>query len=410
MNITSKADGMQMDDTASNNAPRVNLLPKQATLYLAGFIWALSLTFCSVSQTFAAGSMQGAFIDAGNKQDANRAFVKDVTERVLLPTFETFSMQSKHLSQTTETFCNTGRTAEQFAQLKSSWSTTKQTWAQTLPFRFGPALDNFLDLKIQFWPDDKNLVRKMTRNFLNANQSPNTEELAKAPSPAQGLSVMEYLIFDSEEGGFSTFTDGNSANQRCDYLKAAAKNLSKQAQDLLKAWGNSSHGYLAEFSYSNKQEVIDESFSVILRESLVAIEIIKNLKVGKPFGLRLPNAKVNAYFLESWRSQNSQENIISSLITFQQVYYGGSRFGLDDLLINNYNETELEFGLRTQITKCLELATALPKPLFNQMNNSATQAKGKELHTELIKLIAIIKQNLSQTLGVTIGFSSNDGD
>ena len=400
-----------------NHSSLVNLLAKQYVLessresfFLKGFILLLLLFSCSASTSFAAGSMQGAFINAGDKQAGNRAFVKDVSERVLLPAFEAFAMQSRHLSQTTDTFCNAGRTAEQFAQLKSSWNTAQQAWAQTLPFRFGPALDNFIDLKIQFWPDDKNLVRKQARNFLRANSSPNTVQLAKAASPAQGLSSMEYLLFDSEEGGLSTFTDSSSAKQRCDYLKAAAQNLRKHAQDLLNAWGDSSHGYLAEFTYSSHQEIIDESFAVILREALVALEIVKNLKVGKPFGLHLPNANINAFFLESWRSQRSQENMISSLISFQQIYYGGSHFGLDDLLVSHYNESELEFRLRTQISKCLELASGLPKPLFSEVKKSKTQGQAEELHKELVKLIAMIKQSLSQTLGVTIGFSSNDGD
>ncbi len=412
MHIPSLAAGIQANDTAPNSALLVNLYSFQhksvSTLY--GLILILLLVFCPISKSFAAGSMQGAFIDAGDKQAAYRAFVKGVSERVLLPSFETFSMQSRHLSQVTERFCNTGRTTEQFTQIESSWHTAKLAWAQTLPFRFGPALDNFLDFKIQFWPDDKNLVRKQAKNFLRANLSPNVEQLAKFASPAQGLSAMEYLLFDSDEGGFATFTHSTIGTQRCDYLKSAAQNLSKQSQDLLEAWGNSSRGYLAEFTYSSNPLVIDESFAVILREALVAIEIVKNLKIGKPFGLHLPNAKVNAFFLESWRSQRSQENIISSLITFQQIYYGGSHFGLDDLLVSNFNESDLEFRLRTQISKCLELASALPKPLFGQIKNPATQNKGKELHTELVKLIAIIKQSLSQTLGITIGFSSNDGD
>lgn len=398
------------DDILSRRVPLFKLYPVKYAFesrLVAYNLLILLLVFYPVTGAFAAGSMQGAFINAGDKPAAKHAFVKSVSERVLLPSFETFSMQSRHLSQVTDTFCNAGRTAEQFAQLEKSWNTTKLAWAQTLPFRFGPALDNFLDLKIQFWPDDKNLVRRQVLNFLSANQSPNAELLAQASSPAQGLSAMEYLLFDSAEGGFSTFAEGN---QRCAYLKAAAQNLSKQAQSLLVAWGNSSSGHLAEFAYSSNPEVIEESFAVILREALVAVEVIKNLKVGKPFGLHIFNSKINPFFLESWRSQRSRENIISSLITFQQIYYGGSHFGIDDLLVSNYNETELEFGMRTQITKCLELASALPTPLFSEINKPATQKTAGELHIELIKLIAIIKQNLSQTLGITIGFSSNDGD
>ncbi|WP_428354932.1 imelysin family protein [Methyloprofundus sp.] len=417
MDIPFIAQGLLINDTTHNkvsqsklNSTEYGLDHQRSICFMTGLVMMLVLFLCLGSTAFAAGSMQGAFINVGDKQAANRAFVKDVSERVLLPSFEAFSMQSRHLSQTANTFCNAGRTTEQFAQLKNSWRTTQQAWAQTLPFRFGPVLENFLDLKIQFWSDDKNLVRSQAQRFLRANSSPTAEQLAKAASPAQGLPAIEYLLFDSEEGGFATFTDGGSANQRCDYLKAAAQNVSNKSRDLLNAWGNSSRGYLAEFTYSSNPEVINESFAVILREALVAVEVVKNLKVAKPSGLHLPNAKVNAFFLESWRSQRSQENMISSLITFQQIYYGGSHFGLDDLLISNYNEPDVEFRLRTQISKCLELASALPKPLFSEIKKSKTQGQMEELHRELIKLIAMIKQSLSQTLGITIGFSSNDGD
>lgn len=417
MDIPFRVKGKQMNVIEPNAVSQMNLLPKKNSFEPILFILECSIGlllgfFCLVSTSFAAGSLQGAFINAGDKPTAYRTFVKDVSERVLLPSYDAFSLQSKHLSQATERFCHAERTSEQFTQVKDSWNITKQAWAQTLPFRFGPALDNFLDLKIQFWPDDKNLVRKQVKGFLRTHPSPSVAELAKAASPAQGLSAIEYLLFDAEEGGISTFTEGESRHQRCDYLKAAAQHLSQQSQDLLKAWGNANSGYLAEFSYSENQAVIDESFAVILRESLVSIEVIKNLKVGKPFGLHvlIETGKINAFFLESWRSQSSQENIISSLITFQQMYYGGSHFGLDDLLINNFNQPELEFILHTQISKCLKLAYELPKPIFSQVGGLATQKKAGELHGELVKLIAMIKQSLSQTLGITIGFSSNDGD
>ncbi|MCK5359753.1 MAG: hypothetical protein KAJ95_03960, partial [Gammaproteobacteria bacterium] len=160
MDILSMDKRIQVNNTTPDKASHVNLLPKKytfeyqhAAFYLKSLALLLILFFYSASTPFAAGSMQGAFIDAGDKQAANRIFVKDVSERVLLPTFEVFAMQSRHLSQTTKTFCNAGRTATRFDQLKSSWRTTKRAWAQTLPFRFGPAIENFLDLKIQFWPD-----------------------------------------------------------------------------------------------------------------------------------------------------------------------------------------------------------------------------------------------------------------
>lgn len=361
----------------------------------------------SASASHAAGSMKDAYIEIPDTLQAYQAFTQSVAERVLIPAFQTFKRQSAHLYLSSTQFCGGGRTAAQFAALENSWRMAMEAWMQTQPFRFGPAKDEFVDLKIQFWPDEKGLVKSKVEELLNSGQPLDANVIAAASAAAQGLPAMEYLMYGFGDG-VSAFTDVNQGDRRCLYLVAAAENMRNQSRALTSAWGNSKQGYLPAFAYSNDSIDIGVSFATLLREALVALEFVKNTKVGKPFGL--PQGTPNALFLESWRSGNSLNNIISNLITLQQIFYGGSHFGLDDLLVINYGETELEFNLRSQIAKCLSLASSLSQPLANQINNQDVRNQVETLFTELVKLIAYMKQDLARVLGITIGFSSNDGD
>ncbi len=355
----------------------------------------------------AAGSMNGVYIEIGNTRDAYRQFVQNMSERVLLPTFQTFDRQSQHLMQSSQQFCNGGRNNDQFDKLRASWNTTIAAWIQTQPFRFGPAIEDFIDLKIQFWPDDKGLVSNRVSQLLNNGQQINVATIANSSAPAQGLPAIEYLLFDSEHG-FSAFNNPETGNRHCEYLLAATENLHNQAKSITAAWGNSSQGFLSSFAYNDNSIQTVASFSTLLREMLVSLEFVKNIKVGKPFGL--PTGSTNKLFLESWRSEHSLDNIIVNINALQRFYYGGNYHGVDDILIGTYHNNDLEFAMRTQLEKCLALANAISNPIENKVQDAEIQTGMNNLFLELIKLIALIKNDLAQVVGITIGFSSNDGD
>lgn len=337
--------------------------------------------------------------------------LRDTTHLGIVPAYRSFAQHSAQLDTRSRTFCAASENKEaQFLALREAWRRAASSWAALQSLQFGPVLVDNQAWKIQFWPDRKNLVARKVEALLKEESDLDLARVAEASVVVQGLSALEYLLFDEGAGQLHD-TQGDEGLRRCQLLQATSAHLQGVASGLLKAWQPEGDDYTSRFTkpgpenrdYPDSQIAIGK-----LLDSLVyGVELVKRDKLERPLGLAGGSPQV--YLLEWWRSRHSRQAIIATLNGLAQLYSGGGGFGLDDYLAESGN-AELASQIEQQFSKTLALAQDIDGALFKVADEPATRQQAAALHEALVQLETLCKRQLPQALGISLGFNSSDGD
>jgi predicted lipoprotein len=125
------------------------------------------------------------------------------------------------------------------------------------------------------------------------------------------------------------------------------------------------------------------------------------------FILVLPNPLSHQlYRIERSRSSSSLQSVLGALEGIQKIYRGGGGLGLDDA-VKNLNPA-LAQRTGEQLDAAIAATRAISVPLEQAMmdNRAAIQNACDKTHA----LEILFKVDLASALGVTITFTSGDGD
>lgn len=289
--------------------------------------------------------------------------------------------------------CSEGLTSIDRTELQTQWRSAMVAWQGAKITRFGPLTEQRLDWEFQFWPDKKNLAASKIKPLLK--DSTTKESLQKASVVTHGLSAMEYLLFDT-----TPIKEDHRVNH-CQLIKTVSENIADNAAKLEKQWLL----FKPEFTGNGQAPDTwnaDEYIGSVIDSVLVTLEEIANRKINAPAGLE--QGKINPYFLESWRSQHSLENIQANLQAIQNLLLDS---GLKPYLADKGLESLMAPGI-TALEKALEVSNNLNKPLFDSLDSQTEQLKELSQQINLVK--ADIRDKWVPALKLPIGFNDNDGD
>jgi hypothetical protein len=233
----------------------------------------------------------------------------------------------------------------------------------------------------------------------------------------QGFSALEYLLFD--ESAQVAFT----SRQRCLAVNAIAKKALETSKSLNDDWQQYDRDNFWKINDPVPHAEIlsaEQAVSIIINDMIVAIDIIIGKKISAPFAITVNvvdsnqlfynNKKTNPYFLESWRSQTSLVNIKQNLSAIESVMFVG---GLSKLLVAN-NRQQLSQSLGHQIKTLLILleSDTFEESFFMQLSqNKRDNAKHiEDLYSGLLRLRVLLSRDVSDVLGIRLGFNASDGD
>lgn len=353
----------------------------------------LSLTFCFLAACGKAPEQQ--LLDATGSE-------------ALLPLHEKFLAESLSLSQSTSAFCaQSARSAEDLAALRNRWVAAMNGWEGIQSIQFGPITEDNQAWKVQFWPDRKNLIARKTEQFVNGDEAITLPALQESSVVIQGLSAMEYLLYDKPAAKLT----GDDAQGYCDHLNAAASNLQQVADFLHAGWHPSGKNYLGTWQSPGPDNLNypdqNAAIGALIETIVYGLERIKRDKLQRPLGLE--GGQANTFLLEWWRSQQSREAILINLHSLQLLYSAGKGPGLDELL-KKHGAAELSDKVTAQFDRAIS-ATASIEGSLEQNHAEATNAEAiATLYATLGDLLAAFKREIPSTLGITLGFNSNDGD
>lgn len=365
--------------------------------------------------------------DAALSQKAEAAaaeltLLRSLLQTVIQPAHQELDSAAAALAAQAEIFCQQP-SPQSFARVQASWRTAMGAWAGVSPINFGPLDEENLAWRFQFWPDPINLVQRKFRSRLGGSvDAIDPESLAQASVAIQGLSALEYLLFDETIGNLQSY---QAHDHRCGILTATTHNLKHNAARLHQAWQTDyPRRWLALQHLATKPDYFHFQVEKLFSGLVMALDMISSKKLGAPLGINEDGEHtgyLNPWQLESWRSGTSLKQITATLKTCQRLY--AAENGLGWYLNRNADadadapssepktpgHNELHLQIKKHFDQVLELATAIEQPAFQliQQKNIKTL---ENLQRQVTLLRDLLKHDYAQAAAIQFRFNAHDGD
>lgn len=315
------------------------------------------------------------------------AMADEIVDDHILPGFQNLATETKVLSETAQSNCNT-----ESAELRNAFDSALAAWTQVSHLRFGPSEVDNRGFSIAFWPDTRGKTAKALHALIARQDEAvtNPSSFADVSIAGRGLYALEYMLYNN------ALASQGSVEYRCDLVQAIALDISRVASEILDDWQaryadelkNPGTGNL----YQSDAEVKQEYFKALT----TGLQITADLRLGRPLGtFDKPRPKR----AEAWRSGNSLRQVEVSLIVLQKL-----ALALAD------GDADLQAKLDSQFGATLDAVSKLDDPTFAGVSDPVKRLRIEALQQDVNDLRALVSQELGPKLGVTAGFNSLDGD
>lgn len=365
-------------------------------VYLVFILGLISLNLTGLSSAKAADTTNATSTTLGTTKD--EAFIQQLLTVGIQPLYRELAQRSQQLTQTSTEFCKT-LSLEEFQKLREAWGETLLAWQRTDLLLFGPSIAEQLDFQINFSPPKKQIIKSL----LDREQPISVELVAAAGVGAQGLSSLEYILFDREQSieqllaAFKT----PQGSIRCSYVQAVSTLLEQKITQLQHAWFNGDSTKL----FASNQEMID----LLIGKSYQTLEKINLKKIKIPFGIMDEKQRPHPYELEAWRSGYSFKTIQANIEGISQVFIRGGFLAWIDKTFPN-DGTKLAVTAFEQQLKALTQMQLPAGDPFTLVEQSIDSPARRELMERCRGLEMGIRRQLAIITQAQLGFNDNDGD
>lgn len=229
----------------------------------------------------------------------------------------------------------------------------------------------------------------------------------------RGFIGLEYLLFSENEASIvAKFTTDSQFEIRKQYTNAVVNDIKNRISALYSEWNGS---YKTTFLASKGTDV-GSSTSLLYNAFLKNFEQLKNFKVGVPSGLRAGQTKIEPEKVEGFYCGSSTEFAKIHFESIKSIYRGYDSDSTNSIGFIHYLRSIS--GGEALIQSTVSQMNAIDGVLV-QLSASSTPLSQKiqsqnplvsSLFTELSKLTRFIKSDMSSLMGISITFSSGDGD
>jgi uncharacterized protein len=328
----------------------------------------------------------------------NQPSLVTVQSQLITPWHQSFASASSELKVRIVRFCQHPANPGEYQEARAAWLASMLAWQQVNLMKFGPISQDNQGAKVQFWPDNYNLVEKKVQALLSENEQITDEVLSNASEVVQGLSAMEFLLFDPQ------YTDSAALSGKpCDLLRLAANRVETVATGLQNAWQKGSPGawqpaLLLAGSAAEKAALTD-----LVRTLVVSLEIIQNAKLAGPIG-SLTNPEAKPLQSESWRSTSGKAALLIQLKGASALFEQGLAPFLKSL-----EQQSLRRNLQENLNTTILALEANPAELITLINTETGRTLLVSSALALGKINGLLKHEIPQSLNLQMGFNSEDG-
>jgi predicted lipoprotein len=326
-----------------------------------GFGLGSALTACALLVTLGCGSESTKNHDASDAPQ-RRELLTNLTERVIVPTFEDFVTKAKLLETSTQAYAKSMAEADLEAA-RTAWKSAMNVWERAETMQVGPtalatpANPGGMGLRneIYAYPDtfpcglDRVLVSKQYVDVATLRKSTYFN--------ARGLSALEALLFEDRqttackaddtivtEAAWNALVLGDLAARRAAYASTLATDVRINAEKVVSAWKSSFAAELEKAGAGSKLFATTGAAINALSDGLFYVDTeTKDMKLGDPGGFTMTcMAKPCPEKVEHPFARTSKTSVSANLEGFRDLFRGkvpatganGKMWGLRDLLIS----------------------------------------------------------------------------
>jgi predicted lipoprotein len=338
--------------------------------------------------------------------------LRDLGDVVIVPVYREFHARAQALTGAARALCQAPAAAGLDA-VQDAWLAARGPWKQSEAFAFGPVVDLRADTAVEFWP-----IRVSSIETELAKTDPVPETYASGlGDTVKGLPVLEYILFDpagDDAAVLARLADaGGQPTRTCAYVVALAVDIEARALALVDAWDPAKGDFAGELARAGMgSEVYPErakAINAVVNAFVLLVQEVEGIKLATPLGLR--NAgEPQPELAESWRSDSSRQDILDNLAGVRSMYmtaYDG-RTGVSFHDAVAALDADLDAAIVAQLDATEAAVAAITLPLDQAVIDTPEVVNAAfESTKELFRLMAV---DMVTVLGVTLGFSDNDGD
>ena len=317
--------------------------------------------------------------------------VRDSVENHVLPRIAALAEAGAALDAAAQESCLPGD-----AGLVSAYNAAFDAWITASHLDFGPADEGHRAAALSFWPDPRGFGQKALKAMV-LGADPVIDDpaaFAEGSVAVRGFFALEYLLYDP------AFADLGDADYRCRLIRAEAADIAGLTGAIQAGWTTGGYAALMESAgenetYRSPTEAVQELYKTLY----LGLEFTANNRLGLPMGtFDKPNPKK----AEAWRSGRSLRNVMLSLDSLRDLAnrMGGPLAEHPDLA----TQIDYAFG------RALEAVAEMDDPVLAGVADPIARFRVESLQTTLFAIRDAVRGELGPALGVSQGFSSNDGD
>lgn len=325
---------------------------------------------------------------------AREQVLRALVEQVVVPNTAAVAQNSRRLEDEIARWVG-GPTPTTLRSAREQWQRALLSWKRADAFRNGPIMDMNCLLRVMFWP-----VRTGAIEALVQGSAPVDEASIDAMGvDRRGLFALEHLLYrDPSEDQLSTGFDGPTGERRARLARGLAGNVSLYAERVAQSLGDGKV-YADKFADGGQ-----DSLNHLVGQLVSTIENVSASRLARISELA-KSGRLKAADVEGGGGRMSQQIALTYLQVTEQLYLGVDR-GLSQLVkaVSPTVDGAIRAGFRQAIAAVSSLALPLEEVAMRNtalLDGAAGAVK---------KLERTLKTELASALGVTLTFSSVDGD
>jgi len=334
------------------------------------------------------------------------ALLRNMVQDVIAPAYQELALKCHALTESLEGFVKIAN-SESLEKARQAWgaallSSRRIQWLQTGPIADREYLSSFYYSKV---------LAIRIEAVVKSPRAIDDSYLGELGATAKGMFALEYLLFDrkvqqSAEGSQPVATvlasfSGADATRRGQYVLALARDLETKAGHLAADWAATGEQSAPAKFVAGGQE----SLNRVINQLAQFIEQIAEQRID--FVLHLPQPiapQLNR--VEGSASGTSQQSVVALLRGAQKLYRGADGGGLEVYL--KHLNGPLAERLKGQFESAIAAVESIGAPLEQVVPENPASVQNAQDKTRALEVLC--KTDLASVLGVTLTFSSNDGD
>lgn len=352
--------------------------------------------------------LQGCSSDdeGGSVNEFDRqAMLQNIGENLIVPSYENLDTEVADLNSAITTFTS-APTVNNLQNARIAWDNAFTAWQYAAPFNFGPADTNvgMLSVLIATWPVDVPLVEQ---RIADGDLS-----VSNLDRDTRGFLTLEYLLYGEGSDDTTMVLDfaGEANATRRAYLEAVVTDIDNKVSEIYAAWDT----YLDTF-VSNDGTSPGSSVSLLFNEFNRYFELIKNFKIGLPAGTRPGQTGPAPETTEAYYSGNSLQYAKYSLEAVDNIWYGRGLDGTDGVGFEEYLASvpggeDLVTDTKASWSSLMTTINSIPSQQPLSETVVTDQQSVTDAYTSIQQHTRYFKSDLSSRIGISITYSSGDGD